>query len=102
MRFTSSLNLRSKLIAAMLVAGALTGITQAYWGNYNISKSVQERLDVRLEALAAMTNASVELYFQSSRGTIAALGSDLMVADALDAFASGIRSIEPRLLTPEM
>ncbi len=97
-----SLNLRSKLIAAMLLGGALTGVSQAYWGNYNISKSVQERLDVSLEALAAMTNASVELYFRSSRGTIAALGSDLMVADALDAFASGMRSIDPKFLTPDM
>jgi class 3 adenylate cyclase len=102
MGFLNLLNLRSKLIAALLAAGALTGLTQAWLGNENVRSGFQQRLDGRLKAVVAMTNSEVELFFQNTSGLAKALGSNVMISDAIDAMVLGARSIDRDSLTAEM
>jgi class 3 adenylate cyclase len=102
MGFLNLLNLRSKLIAALLAAGALTGLTQAWLGNENVKSGFQQRLDGRLKAVVAMTNSEVELFFQNTSGLAKALGNNVMVSDAMDAMVRGVRTIDRDFHTVEM
>jgi class 3 adenylate cyclase len=102
MGFLNLLNLRSKLIAALLAAGALTGLTQAWLGNENVKSGFQQRLDGRLKAVVAMTNSEVELFFQNTSGLAKALGNNVMVSDAMDDMVRGVRTIDRDFHTAEM
>jgi class 3 adenylate cyclase len=102
MGFLNLLNLRSKLIAALLAAGALTGLTQAWLGNENVKSGFEQRLDGRLKAVVAMTNSEVELFFQNTSGLAKALGTNVMVSDAVDAMVMGVRTIDRAFHTAEM
>jgi class 3 adenylate cyclase len=102
MSFLNSLNLRSKLIAALLSAGALTGVTQAWLGYDNVKSGFEEKLDGRLKAITEMTNHQLELYFKTVRGTVKALGTDVMIADAISSFATQTNAILPTATTPEV
>jgi class 3 adenylate cyclase/HAMP domain-containing protein len=102
MSFLNSLNLRSKLIAALLSAAALTGITQAWLGNENVKTGFEEKLDTRLKATAEMTNHQLELYFKTVRGTVKAFGNDVMIAEAIASFSNRTSAILPSVMTPEL
>ena len=86
----SSLNIRSKIIAAMLAAAALTGLTQAWLGNDNVQDGYSSSLQTRLSAIAEITAGRVEGYFANARAIATSLGEDLMVAEALGEFTNSI------------
>ncbi len=102
MALLQSLNLRSKLILAMMLAAALTGLTQAWLGNSNVSRGFEERIESRLSALALISAKRVETYFENARATVGSLATDLMAIDALAAFDTSIKQISSESLTDEI
>ena len=101
MDFLRSINIRSKIIAAMLAAAALTGLTQAWLGNESVEESFSTSLDRRLSSIAHLTGARVETHLKHASDVILSLGTNPTIVFAFSRLSNSMKSLSPRAFGEE-
>lgn len=95
-----SLDIRSKIILALLLVGGVSTVITALLGYQSGQRNLTDRITVQLSSLAAITAAQVEAYFEGAEGRIETLSRDLMVLDAMRDFREAAGALDEAAPSP--